>query len=115
MKNAAKIFLLALALGGIAGGAEAGTVKTTTAELSTPAGAEQVYQRIYEAAKTDCEDQFVSPYAVKTKMRYQRCLRASVKHMVSDVGHTNLDLAYVDAANHHKAKAKPVLTARRSK
>lgn len=74
-------------------------------QLSTAAGTQEALVKIAGAAERACGAQFVSRFTVKTKTRYQRCLRENVKYMVRRTGHPALEQAYLEAIN---TKSKPV-------
>jgi UrcA family protein len=90
------------------------SVSYSKAELATASGASQVYHRIYDQAEKLCDLEFKQFSSSKTKLRYQRCLRRTVKEFVWQVDHPNVDKAYA-ALPVRRLKDRPVKTAELAK
>jgi len=69
-------------------------VRYKKTELTSIEGATQIYHRIYDTAEDLCDYQFKNYPSSKTKARYNRCLRRTVKEFVGQIDHPNVDQAY---------------------
>ncbi|NNC38549.1 MAG: UrcA family protein [Acidimicrobiales bacterium] len=69
-------------------------VRFNKAELETAAGAERVYHRLYDVAEDLCQYEFSHSFATKSKLRFDRCVRRTVKEFVWQVDHPKVDQAY---------------------
>jgi|GEM_PF-5141155 len=86
--------VIAAALFAPAAQAQEFEVRYKKTELTSFDGAVQVYQRIYETAQAHCDYQFKTFSSSKTRTRYDRCLRRTVKEIVGQIDHPNIDRAY---------------------
>lgn len=97
MKTTLKLtagLLIAAAILSPAAQAKEFSVSYSKAELATASGAAQVYHRIYDQAEKLCDLEFKQYTSSKTKLRYQRCLRRTVKEYVWQIDHPNVDQVY---------------------
>lgn len=90
-------------------------VRYTKSELATQAGAENVFHRIHKAAEAHCSYQFTLIYASKSRARYDRCMRRTIKGLVAQVNHPHMDQAHASFINPQKkqlfaTKAKRIET-----
>ena len=67
------------------------SVSYSKSELTSVAGAAQVYQRILETSEDLCDLEFSQFASSKTKLRFERCLRRTTKEFVSQVDHPFVD------------------------
>lgn len=115
MRNATLKFsaglLIAAAIFSSAAQARDFSVSYSKAELETTQGAEQVYHRIYDTAEQLCDLEFEQYPTSKTKLRYDRCLRRTVKEFVWQIDHPKIDQVYA-ALPVRRLKDRPVKTAK---
>ncbi|MGJ8559060.1 MAG: UrcA family protein [Litorimonas sp.] len=85
---------LALALTLTSTSASAQTVEFSYAksELSTPIGAEHVFQRISILAEDICAQEF-GRFSPRHQMKIQRCTHEITQEIVDEISHVNLDAA----------------------
>ena len=85
---------LALASTFIAPTAQARTfeVHYNKAELTTSAGSEAVYDRIYKTSKDQCRFELSGTIAAHSRVALERCIGRKVEEFVEKIQHPNLDL-----------------------
>ena len=82
-------------------------VRYNPAELTTPVGAESVYDRIYTTSKDQCRFELRGTIAGHSRLALARCIGRRVDEFVDKIQHPNLDLVYTAQAGKKRTSDVP--------